>query len=136
VWEGISELEAALKKVAADADLASKTIVSKSSAVIVAKARSNFSGTRKRVAHHYVPRGHTGGGYRPNVITGSLRRSIVADPITRYGTSSYGTIIAPRMIYSRRVELDDRYVFFGTVEMQTASEVQDIAASTWAKFLK
>ncbi|MEC5149142.1 hypothetical protein [Cryobacterium sp. GrIS_2_6] len=145
-WLGISEFESALKKVAAQADDASKIIVAKSAAVVVKEAMSNFEGTRKRIMGpraekygHLVADRHVGGD-KPNVISGDLRRSIKADPITRFGFTEYGTKVAPRMAYGRRVELglngSKGYPFFEPGVLNARPLLAAIARDAWAEIVR
>lgn len=141
-WLGISEFEAGLKKVAKQADDASKLIVAKSAAVLIKEAMSDFSGTRKWVSgdrggRHLDPPEHTGGD-QPNIISGDLRRSIKADPITRFGLATYGTKVGPRVAYGRRVELgymgSRGYPFFDPAVERAHLLFAAIAREEWAKF--
>lgn len=98
VWEGLKAFEDALTRISAEADAAAKSIVTKGAAIIEAKAKANFSGAHKRGEPHV-------GGDKPNVVTGSLRRSIRHYPVVRHGVADYGTSVFPSAIYARRVEL-------------------------------
>jgi hypothetical protein len=97
-WDGLDAVLASIERVATQADMAAKAIVAQSAAVVEAKAKANFSGSHKKGEPHV-------GGDKPNIVTGTLRRSIRADPVTRRGVGDYGTTVAPRVIYARRVEL-------------------------------
>lgn len=95
---GLREFLAALDKAEAGAGAASRAAVALTAAEVEAEAKKNFQGS------HGKGQPHTGGD-KPNVVTGTLRRSIQADPITRMGLAEYGTSIGPRAVYGRRVEL-------------------------------
>lgn len=143
-WLGISEFENALKKVVSESDRASALIVAKSAAVVVKEAQLNFQGSRKWVSgsrggRHIDPAEHVGGD-KPNVISGDLRRSIKAEPIKRFGLNDYGTSVAPKMTYGRRVELgmngSPGYPFFGPAVEKMRPLLEAIARETWAEFLR
>jgi hypothetical protein len=128
-WVGLRELEAALVRVAEDAEIASKLIVRDSAAVVERAAKKNFQG------HHKPGEAHTGGD-KPNVVTGALRRSITADPIRSTGRFEYGTRIGPRTVYARSVELGHtegsrKFPYFKPAVDDTRQELQAIAAKHW-----
>jgi pyruvate/2-oxoglutarate dehydrogenase complex dihydrolipoamide acyltransferase (E2) component len=130
---GLAEFEAAIARVSADADAASKAAVSKAAAQVEADAKKSFQGAHKKGEPHV-------GGNQPNVVTGMLRRSIQTDPITRFGLSDYGTAIAPRAIYARSVEYghdasSHGYPFFMPAAEKTGREFPSIAAEQWARFM-
>lgn len=85
-------------KVANASDKATYMMVTQAAALAEAEAKHNFSGA------HAKGEPHTGGN-RPNIVTGTLRRSIRADPVRRLGFQEWGTHVGPRVIYGRRVEL-------------------------------
>lgn len=67
-------------------------------------AQKKFQGTRKREGNRIVPPKHIGpSGSGPNVITGSLRRSIRTS--VSAGFDSYIAVVGPTMEYARAVEL-------------------------------
>lgn len=143
VWAGLKEITAAIEKVSGQADTGARSIVARSAAVVEAAAKDNFQGSRKRVkgprgGRAYDPPEHVGGD-KPNIITGTLRRSIRTDPIVRHGLAEYGTIVAPRVIYARRVELgfdgSKGYPYFSPAVQETKAKLQTIAAEEWRKFL-
>jgi hypothetical protein len=145
-WLGISEFGAALEKISKQADDASKVIVVKSSAVVIKESQANFEGTRKRVMGpraqkygHLVADRHVGGD-KPNIISGNLRRSIKADPITRFGLAEHGTKVGPRMGYGRRVALgldgSKGYDFFAPAVATARPLFAAIARDTWAEFIR
>jgi hypothetical protein len=143
-WMGGAELKAALNKVAAEANLAAKTILVKSAATVVTRAQHNFQGARKytkgpRGGRVLTPAHHTGGS-KPNIITGYLRRSIHMDPIVYTGFASYSTRVGPDAIYGRRVELGFKgsrgYPYFEPAAVEASAEFYKIAVETWAKILR
>jgi hypothetical protein len=136
---GLAEFEAALKKVAAEADEAARATVSKAAALAEAGAKGNFAGSHKKGEPRV--QASVGGHPAPNVVTGNLRRSIRTDPIKRFGLGDYGTIVAPRAIYSRAVELGRHpgsaaYPFFEPAARLVRPRFGEIAAQQWSKFLR
>lgn len=132
-WEGLSKLYEAIEKMAEGADEAAREIVAKSAAVAEAAIKGNFAGTHKRGQPHV-------GGDQPNVVTGTLRRSIRADTITRFGRGDYGTVVGPRTVYARRVELGYRgsrgYPYVKPGYEHARPEMAAVAREVWARFLR
>jgi HK97 gp10 family phage protein len=142
-WQGLRSVEAAFTKVSADADTAARSIVAKGAAVVEAAAKANFQGSHKRGEPHV-------GGSKPNVVTGTLRRSIRTDPIVRYGLGEYGTRVAPSTVYARRVELGypgggkgagrghghtNPHPYFTPAVDSTRPQLEALAAAEWRRFL-
>ena len=140
-WVGIDRLEAALTEMGDKAQSAAKTIVTKSSAVLVKAEKQGFQGSHPRNMPHV-------GGSAPNVVSGDLRRFIRMDGVKQYGVAAYRANVGPSLVYARRIELGffgaDRlgrkyhqppfpYVKPATV---TARPLMDqIARQEWAKVL-
>ncbi|MGN6607961.1 MAG: HK97 gp10 family phage protein [Jatrophihabitans sp.] len=138
---GLREFEAALNKVVIQGDAVSRQAVAAAAAIAERDAKNNFEGAHKRGEPHV-------GGDKPNVVTGTLRRSITTDPIRRYGLGSYGTVVAPRANYARRVELGwpdsdgtrghnvtRPYPYFEPAADHAREELPDLAAAMWRRFL-
>ena len=125
---GLSEINAAFDKIMAETAAASRVIVAESALVVEKKAKSNFSGVHKRGQPHE-------GGDRPNVVTGTLRRSIGNDGIHPDGLTGASTRVGPKMIYGRRVELGYQgskgYPYFSPAVTDTRDEVLAIARRRW-----
>ena len=78
--------------------------ISQAGLAIQRAAQKKFQGTRKRQGSKIIPPKHIGpSGSGPNVITGSLRRSIQVS--VRYGFETYIATVGPTMEYARAVEL-------------------------------
>ncbi|HEY3718368.1 MAG TPA: hypothetical protein VGL39_27915 [Jatrophihabitantaceae bacterium] len=131
---GLKELTAALHKVSAEADLAARATVLDAAKLLETAAKHNFGGAHKKGEPH-VPAFQNGHPI-PNVVTGTLRRSIRHDPLTRYGLGEWGTRVGPSTAYSRRVELEYGYAFFTPAAEGIASKLPEIGAAHWRKFLK
>lgn len=130
---GLHEVEAALKKVAADAILAAEKTVVRAAAVVEAEAKKNFQGAHPKGQPHQ-------GGDRPNVVSGMLRRSIHHLPLTRFGFGDFGTRVGPATVYARRVELgwhgSRGYPYFEPAVKTTRPKYEEIAAQAWREFLR
>lgn len=128
-WIGEDAMFAYLDKIEEAADKATKELIATASARLVREAQSNFSGAHARGEPHV-------GGSKPNVVSGDLRRSIKSDPITRYAKADYGTIVAPRMIYGRRVELgfqgSPAYPYFAPAAEKLQPQFERDAADIWS----
>ena len=143
-WIGTRELEDAFKNIALRADMASKAIVSESAALVVAKAQSNFEGTRIRVksstgkSWSVYPERHVGGD-KPNIITGYLRRSIRSTPIIKLGRGDYVTKVGPNAIYGRSVELGYKgskgYPFFTPAVEEAMTQFEAIRLRVFKQHL-
>jgi hypothetical protein len=95
---GLAELQAAFVHLQARIQDAATDVVTRGAAIVEARAKANFVGSHAKG----VP--HTGGD-KPNVVTGTLRRSIRSEPAQKLGLLGSSVLIAPRAGYGRRVEL-------------------------------
>jgi hypothetical protein len=138
---GLREFEAALRRVEAGANQASKVAVAITAAKVEAEAKANFEGSHAKGDPHV-------GGNKPNVVTGQTRRSIRTDPIARYGLADYGTIVAPRVKWARRLELGwpssdgtvghgvtRAFPYFAEPAKRGRDEFRTVAAEQWSRFL-
>lgn len=96
---GLSDVTAALAAIQARAEAAAVTIVQRGSAIVEAEAKKQFT-----QAHTRDTRTPSRPGEPPAVITGTLRRSIAADPVRLDGTVAKGAVY-PTAVYSRIQEL-------------------------------
>lgn len=92
------EMFAKLDKIAARADATARSNIVEGAALVEKLAKRNFEGSHARGEPHV-------GGDKPNVVSGTLRRSIHHSPIIRLGLGYYATRIGPSTVYGRRVEL-------------------------------
>lgn len=133
-WVGITELEKAFTRVGAQADVAARANVDAASAILIRDAQSNFEGAHKKGQPHV-------GGAKPNIVTGTLRRSIRGEGVKHYGMGMYTNTVGPTTKYGRRVELGmsghgGAYPYFGPAAKQLRKEMVSIATANWAKHLK
>ena len=88
VWEGVPEWQKALDALITQADVAGEQIVTKGAHLVEAAAKQKASGRPG-----------------PNVVTGTLRRSIGLVDVTRLGPGRWQSQTAPTVVYARRIEL-------------------------------
>lgn len=131
-WEGVDDMDAALDVLFERAEDAVKAVVTKSSMILVRNAQANFEGSHRRGEPHV-------GGSKPNIVSGNLRRSIKADPVTKLGRGEYGTSVAPRMIYGRRVELGFKgsraYPYFTPAVESSTEAIRQVGIDTWRQYM-
>lgn len=140
-WTGEDEFFSALQKIVGNVEQASQDIVDAGSLLVIRAAQGNFSGSHAPGQPHV-------GGEKPNIVTGDLRRSISADPQQRLGIGYYSAVVAPRMVYGRRVELgfsgsdslgrnynSPGYPYFGPAISQIIPDFESVAAKLWGNAL-
>lgn len=132
-WVGMEELQRAFIRAGTQVDAAAKANVAEASLRLIKDARGNFEGSHKKGQPHV-------GGNKPNVVTGNLRRSIMADGLSHLAMGSYATKVAPTAKYGRRVELGlaptGAYPYFGPATAKLRDEMAGISAANWAKHIK
>lgn len=133
IWKGLADLEKAVVRAGVQADLAARENVRVGAMTLVRDAQSNFEGSHKKGLPHV-------GGDKPNIVTGNLRRSIMADTLKHPAMGIYHTSVGPTMKYGRRVELGlaptGAYPYFGPAAKQLRIEMAAIATANWARFIK
>lgn len=87
-FEGVSNFEGAVDALIVRVMLATNTGLTEAGHVVEARAKMNASGRPG-----------------PNVVTGTLRRSIHTEGPSNYGNAGRQIKIGPSVIYGRRVEL-------------------------------
>lgn len=90
-------LVAALDRMIARVDPATAAAANAMAMMLEAAAKANFQGAHKRGEPHV-------GGDKPNIVTGTLRRSITAQT-HRDGLGAYAVTVGSGVVYARRVEL-------------------------------
>ena len=96
---GINEVVAALEAISLAAQVSAKTIVKRSEAVVETEAKKQFTG-----AHGRHDPTTSRPGEPPDVVTGTLRRSIKSDPVSVNGWLAKGSVY-PTTVYARLQEL-------------------------------
>lgn len=120
---GLSEFRAAMAKVAADTDAASKAIITEASALITKEAKANFSGRHKKGQPHM-------GGAQPNVVSGKLRRSIKRSKVKKTA-DGWTSTVKPALIYAKRIETLG-YPYFTPAVKDSEAAVQAIAKKRYS----
>ncbi|MBT2537195.1 HK97 gp10 family phage protein [Arthrobacter sp. ISL-69] len=132
-WTGMDQLQAAFVRAGSQVDAAARANVTQASMILIKDAQGNFEGSHKKGQPHV-------GGSKPNVVTGNLRRSIMADGITHIAMGSYATTVGPTMRYGRRVELGlaptGAYPYFGPAAADLRHQMGSIAAANWERHIK
>jgi hypothetical protein len=90
-WTGVSEFMAAVDQRGVALVAAGRAAVAEAGALLEKTAKQNASGRPG-----------------PNVVTGTLRRSIRTAPIEPWGVRGWQTNVSPTVVYGRRVELGFR----------------------------
>lgn len=124
-WEGVEEFVAALRAAQERISVESRAAVVELASAVEAAAKQNASGRPG-----------------PNVVTGTLRRGIMTDPVAPWGVGGWQTHVGPTVIYSRRIELGFRgadsrgrvfnqppYPYFGPAWNTVAPRAQSIFAA-------
>lgn len=131
-WSGFGDVRAAFVRIGAGVDQAAKANMTEATAFLIKEAMANFEGAHKKGQPHV-------GGDKPNVVTGNLRRSIMADGVHHTGMGSYETTVGPTMKYGRRVELGlaptGAYPYFGPAAAKTRTIMSAIATANWARYI-
>lgn len=133
---GLTDLKAALVGLQAGIDAAAAENVKALTALVLKEAISNFSGTHKKGLPH-VPNPQN----YPNVVTGTLRRSIQATGVRRDGPGIYGATVGPTAIYGRAIELgrpghNGAYPYFGPAVKRMRGQAAGIIAANAARYIK
>lgn len=133
IWTGLEAMEKAFTRAGVQADLAARENVRVASMALIRDAQNNFEGSHKKGQPHV-------GGNKPNVVTGNLRRSIMADSLNHYAMGVYSARVGPTMKYGRRVELGlaptGAYPYFGPAAKVLRAEMAAIATANWTRFIK
>lgn len=138
---GLREIQAAFVKVGAQVDSAAKATVQEATKQFLGDAKAGFEGSHKRGEPH-------AGGNKPNIVTGNLRRSILAEPIEHVGMGEYSTHAGPSMVYGRRVELGFEgpdslgrvytqrpFPYIDPAYKKLQDKLPDLMAANWKKYV-
>jgi hypothetical protein len=136
---GLHELEHAFDKVIAEAAAVAQVIVAESAATVEAAAKANFQGSHAKGQPHV-------GGDKPNVVTGTARRSIRHEPVRSDGLAGAHTRVGPTVSYFRRLELgfsgvdslgrrydQPGYPSFEPAVKSTKDPLEQIARTHWTR---
>jgi hypothetical protein len=128
---GWAEFSTAIDHVIADADAAARATVIQGASLIEWHAKRNFEGVHKAGQPHV---GTQGSGF-PNVVTGTLRRSIQSAQAERQGLGTWSCKVGPTAVYGRRIELEYGYEYFGPAVEAVVPRMQEIARKFWSAAL-
>jgi hypothetical protein len=139
-WIGINEAIAALAEMDKRVDVATMTTTIQVAAEVEARAKKNFVGSHRPGQPHVT----NGPPDRPNIVTGTLRRSIHFTPTAKLA-GGYTTTVGPSTVYGRRVELgfvgtdslgrtynQPAFEYFGPAVKEVRVRAQEIATTNWA----
>lgn len=143
-WLGINEAIAALSQMDARVDAANLGTTIQVAAEVEGRAKENFVGSHRRHQKHIT----NGPPDRPNVVTGTLRRSIRFTPVVRLA-GGYTSTVGPTTVYGRRVELGFKgtdslgrsynqpaYSYFGPAVKEVRIKAHEIAVTNWAAAIR
>mgnify|MGYP005819863605 CR=1 FL=1 len=127
---GAGDARRAIERWVARTDTATRAAVSAAAHEIEAAAKSHFSGTHRKGQPHE-------GGPEPNVVTGTLRRSIIVEGPTSAGAFTWAAKVGPTTVYARAIELGLRqapgvsYPYFGPGVADALPRVGEIFRAAW-----
>jgi hypothetical protein len=132
---GIGSLTTAFAAWSKALDDTAKANVEQIAAMVIRDAMGNFDGAHTKGKPH-VPNANN----FPNIVTGTLRRSIQGSPLEKDGPGAYRTTVGPTAKYGRRVELGlaptGAYPYFGPAVRKARQEMAGILAANIARYLK
>jgi hypothetical protein len=131
--DGFAQAAGALTRINAGVELAGKRNVDDASAYLIREAMANFEGAHRKGEPHV-------GGKKPNVVTGNLRRSILANTAERLGPGRYSRDVGPTAIYARAIELgreghNGAYPYFAPAVIQLRQYMPALVSENWAKYV-
>lgn len=137
---GVRELVAALEKVTVDASVTAARIVAKGEALVEAEVKKSFPG-----AHKAGTPTTSAPGSPPDVVTGTLRRSVFSEPVKRSLTGATGRVY-PTVVYARIQELGGRTgrgghtvlparPYFTPAVQRVQPRLRELAEREWGSFL-
>jgi hypothetical protein len=139
IWSGIRETVAALHALNERVDAASRVATVQVGAEVEKAAKGNFEGAHRRNEPR-VPNSSN----KPNIVTGTLRRSIRSTGVVKLA-GGWTTTVGPTAVYGRRVELgfsgrdslgrqynQPAYPYFGPGVKEVRLRVGEISTRNWA----
>jgi hypothetical protein len=135
--KGLGALEAALTRGEAQVELAARANVQLASLELIKQAQANFSGSHRKHQRH-IPNANN----YPNVVTGTLRRSIQSDGLRSVAPGVVSTKVGPTTVYGRAIELGNphsrsgAYPYFGPAVKRVRAKTAGLATANWAKFIR
>lgn len=131
--DGFQQAAGALTRLSAASDMAARASTDDASAYLIREAMANFEGAHRKGEPHV-------GGKKPNVVTGNLRRSILADTIEKLRPGYYARDVGPTAIYARAVELGREghsaaYPYFAPAVIQLRQYMPSLVTENWHKYV-
>lgn len=131
--DGFAQAAGALTRLSAGSELAARASVNDASAYLIREAMANFEGAHSKGQPHV-------GGNKPNVVTGNLRRSILADSIETLRPGYYARDVGPTALYARAVELGREghsaaYPYFAPAVIQLRQYMPSLVTENWHKYV-
>jgi HK97 gp10 family phage protein len=128
---GVAEVKAALDRIVEQSTAASVRIVKRGQAVVEANVKKQFTGAHKRGEPTT-----SAPGSPPDVVTGTLRRSITSDKPSLSGFVATGRVY-PTAVYARIQELGGNGLparpYMQPGYEASLPELRDIAVEEWGK---
>jgi len=130
---GFGQAAGALTRISAGVDVAAHASVDGATAYLIREAMSNFDGAHRKGTPHV-------GGPKPNVVTGNLRRSIIATSAERLGRGYYARDVGPTTVYARAIELgreghNAAYPYFAPAVFKLRRYMPLLITENWAKYV-
>lgn len=138
---GMKEIQDAFIRLGEGADKASKATVQEGTKMFLGDSKNGFEFAHSRGEPHK-------GGDKPNIVTGNLRRSILATPLEHVGMGEYRDTVSPTAIYARRVERgfegpdtlgreyhQKPYPYMGPAAAKLQEKLPGIMAANWNKYV-
>jgi hypothetical protein len=134
---GVHEVIAALERLAVEAAAASVRIVQRGQVVVEAEAKRQFTGEHKKGTPTT-----SSPGSPPDVVTGTLRRSIRSDQPSPVGAFGASGRVYPTAIYARIMELGGETwnggflpprPYMQPAYLQAFDQLEAIAADEWRR---
>ena len=128
---GVDAVKAALDRIVAESAAASVRIVKRAEVVVEANVKKQFTGSHARGEPTT-----SAPGSPPDVVTGTLRRSITSSPVSMSGFAAVGSVY-PTAVYSRIQELGGNGLparpYMQPGYEASLTRLQKIATEEWAK---
>jgi hypothetical protein len=128
---GVGAVQAALDHLLAEAAVASVQIVKRGQALVEGNIKKQFTGSHARGDPTT-----SAPGSPPDVVTGTLRRSLTSSPVSMSGFAAVGSVY-PTAVYSRLQELGGGNMparpYMQPGYDESVSKLRAIAEQEWAK---
>lgn len=127
-WVGMDQVMHELADMVVRAQAGARETVVGSAAIVEAQVKANFIGSHRKGEPHVG-----GPGSYPNVVSGTLRRSVTHTPVTEVGLATFASTVGPTTKYGRRVELEYGYAFVEPARQQSLPKVAAYSMTVWKR---